>query len=120
MTNGNLMKNNNLNRREFLKQMGIGLTATSLMMSGFNCSKPDKRNLPNIVFIMADDMGYGDVSCLNKDSKIPTPNMDSLAKDGMIFTDAHSGSAVCTPTRYGVLTGRYSWRTRLKSGVVMK
>ncbi len=112
------MKNNNLNRREFLKQMGIGVTATSLMMSGFNCSKPKKRNLPNIVFIMADDMGYGDVACLNPESKIPTPNMDRLAKEGIIFTDAHSGSAVCTPTRYGVLTGRYSWRTRLKSGVL--
>lgn len=73
---------------------------------------------PNIVYILADDLGYGDVSALNPEGKIPTPNMDRLAKEGMVFTDAHSGSAVCTPTRYGVLTGRYAWRTRLASGVL--
>ena len=73
---------------------------------------------PNIVFIMADDMGYGDVRCYNPDSKIPTPNMDKLAQEGIRFTDAHSPSAVCTPTRYGVLTGRYCWRSRLKHGVL--
>ncbi|MCH8048063.1 MAG: arylsulfatase [Planctomycetes bacterium] len=74
--------------------------------------------LPNIVFILADDMGYGDPGCYNPESKIPTPNIDSLARDGMRFTDAHSPSAVCSPTRYGVLTGRYSWRTRMKRGVL--
>ncbi len=73
---------------------------------------------PNIVFILADDMGYGDVGCYNPESKIPTPNMDKLAEEGMIFTDAHSPSAVCTPTRYGLLTGRYCWRTSLKKGVL--
>lgn len=73
---------------------------------------------PNIIFILADDMGYGDLTCLNPKSKIETPNMDRIANEGMIFTDAHSGSAVCTPTRYGVLTGRYCWRTTLKSGVL--
>ena len=67
---------------------------------------------------MADDMGYGDLGCYNKDSKIPTPNMDALAAEGIRFTDAHSPSAVCTPTRYGVLTGRYCWRSRLKRGVL--
>lgn len=72
---------------------------------------------PNIIFIMADDMGYGDVGCYNPDSKIPTPNMDQLAAEGMRFTDAHSASSVCTPSRYSVLTGRYCWRTRLKRGV---
>ncbi|MDQ8209640.1 sulfatase-like hydrolase/transferase [Coraliomargarita sp. SDUM461003] len=76
------------------------------------------KTSPNIVYILADDMGYGDVSALNPDSKIQTPNIDRLAAEGMHFTDAHSGSAVCTPTRYGILTGRYSWRTRLKSGVL--
>ena len=65
----------------------------------------DIHSSPNIVFIMADDMGYGDVGCYNPDSKIPTPNMDKLAQEGIRFTDAHSPSAVCTPTRYGVLTG---------------
>jgi len=74
--------------------------------------------MPNIVYILADDLGYGDLRCLNPESKIPTPNMDRLAAEGLTFTDAHSGSAVCTPTRYGVLTGRYAWRTRLTSGVL--
>ena len=74
---------------------------------------------PNIVFIMADDLGYGDVHCLApKTSKTSTPHADRLARDGMVFTDAHSGSSVCTPTRYGLMTGRYSWRTRLQKGVV--
>ena len=72
---------------------------------------------PNIVYILADDMGVGDVSALNEHSKIPTPNIDRLAAGGKIFTDAHSGSGVCTPTRYGLLTGRYSWRTELQKGV---
>ena len=73
---------------------------------------------PNIVYVMCDDLGYGDIQCLNPEhGKIPTPAADRLAKEGMVFTDAHSGSSVCTPTRYGLLTGRYSWRTRLQKGV---
>lgn len=81
-------------------------------------SPSDTALRPNIVYILADDLGYGDVSCVNQDSKIHTPNMDQLAKEGMIFTDAHSNSAVCTPTRYGILTGRYCWRTRLKKNTL--
>jgi arylsulfatase A len=73
---------------------------------------------PNIVYILCDDLGYGDVSCLNPAGKIKTPHMDRIAREGMIFTDAHSGSSVCTPTRYGVMTGRYAWRTKLKNGVL--
>ena len=74
---------------------------------------------PNIVYIICDDLGYGDLQCLAPaTSKIPTPNADKLASQGMIFTDAHSGSSVCSPTRYGIMTGRYSWRTRLQRGVV--
>lgn len=73
---------------------------------------------PNIIYILCDDLGYGDVACLNPEGKIKTPHMDQLAKEGMTFTDAHSGSAVCTPTRYGVITGRYAWRSRLKSSVL--
>lgn len=73
---------------------------------------------PNIVIILADDMGYGDVRALNPDSAIPTPHLDQLSRDGVTFTDAHTPSAVCTPTRYGLLTGRYCWRTRLKKGVL--
>ena len=73
---------------------------------------------PHIVYILADDLGYGDVRCFNPDGKIATPCLDRLAPEGMRFTDAHSGSAVCTPTRYGILTGRYAWRSSLKSGVL--
>jgi arylsulfatase A-like enzyme len=72
---------------------------------------------PNFVFIFCDDLGWGDVSCLNPESKIQTPNIDRLAASGMNFTDAHTGSAVCTPSRYTLLTGRYCWRTELKSSV---
>ena len=73
---------------------------------------------PNIIFILADDMGYGDVQALNPKSKIPTPHLNRLAKEGMTFTDAHSPSSMCTPTRYGVITGRYCWRSSLKRGVL--
>jgi arylsulfatase A-like enzyme len=72
---------------------------------------------PNIVLILCDDLGYGDVGAFYPAARIPTPHLDKLAREGMRFTDAHSPSSVCTPTRYGVLTGRYCWRTRLKSGV---
>ncbi len=73
---------------------------------------------PNIVYILADDMGPGDVSAYNENGKIPTPHIDRIAREGIRFTDAHSNSSVCTPTRYGILTGRYAWRTRLKSRVL--
>lgn len=74
---------------------------------------------PNIIYILADDMGVGDVQILNPErGKIQTPHMDRLAEEGMIFTDAHTSSAVCTPTRYGILTGRYNWRTRLQTFVL--
>lgn len=73
---------------------------------------------PNVVLVLADDMGYGDVSAYNPDSKIPTPHIDRLAREGMKFTDGHSSSGVCTPTRYSLLTGRYHWRTHLQKGVL--
>ena len=73
---------------------------------------------PNVVLILADDMGYGDVRTLNPASVLPTPNLDRLATEGMRFTDAHTPSSVCTPTRYGLLTGRYAWRGSLKRGVL--
>lgn len=81
------------------------------------CAEDADAQRPNVVIILADDMGYGDVRALNPDSKIPTPHLDGLAASGMTFTDAHTPSAVCTPTRYGLLTGRYCWRSRLKRGV---
>ena len=70
------------------------------------------------MIVLADDLGYGDVHCFNPRGQIATPNIDRLATKGMFFTDAHSGSAVCSPTRYGLLTGRYAWRTTLASGVL--
>lgn len=74
---------------------------------------------PNVVIMLADDMGFGELQCLNPNrGKIPTPQLDALAQTGLVFTDAHSGSSVCTPTRYGLMTGRYAWRTRLQHGVL--
>lgn len=77
-----------------------------------------KSERPNVIVILADDMGYGDVRALNPKSRIPTPALDSLATDGATFLDAHTPSSVCTPTRYGLLTGRYCCRSRLKRGVL--
>ncbi len=99
-------------------------TILMAMVMFYSCASKtsEKRNEtskePNIVYILADDMGYGDLSSLNPESGIQTPNMDGIVKEGIYFTDAHSNSAVCTPTRYGILTGRYAWRSRLKEGVL--
>ena len=93
------------------------LLVPAVLLTACQSGKEPRSALPNIIYILADDMGYGDVSALNERSKIQTPNIDALAGQGMAFSDAHSGSAVCTPTRYGILTGRYAWRTRLKEGV---
>ena len=78
----------------------------------------DTRSGPNIVLILADDLGIGDLECMNPDSRIPTPGMDTIAAEGMRFTDAHAAAAVCTPSRYGLLTGRYCWRGPLKRWVL--
>ena len=84
-----------------------------------SCSEEENQNdVPNIIVILADDLGVGDVGIYNISSTIPTPNINSLAKNGARFEDAHTNAAVCTPTRYGLLTGRYTWRSRLKSGVL--
>ena len=84
------------------------------------CTETDSKSEkhPNIIYILADDLGYGDISAFNPGGKILTPNIDEIAAEGMIFTDAHTTSSVCTPSRYSILTGRYSWRTRLKQGVL--
>lgn len=76
-----------------------------------------QNSQPNVIVIYTDDQGYGDASCLNPESKFQTPNIDRLAREGMTFTDGHCSDTVCTPSRYGLLTGRYSWRTELKKGV---
>ena len=95
------------------------------LLSFINVGKEKKRKLnfsenknPNIVYILADDMGYGDLSSLNENSGIQTPNMDKIVEEGIYFSDAHSNSSVCTPSRYGILTGRYAWRSNLKNGVL--
>ncbi|MEI7775515.1 MAG: arylsulfatase [Verrucomicrobiota bacterium] len=85
-------------------------------LSGVHAADTSK---PNILVILADDLGYGDVRCYNPErGKIPTPNIDRLAAGGMRFTDGHSSSGVCSPSRYTLLTGRYHWRTKLQSGIV--
>ena len=73
---------------------------------------------PNIIYVLADDLGYGDLGAFNPSGKIKTPHLDRMAQQGMKFTDAHTSSSVCTPTRYGILTGRYNWRSPLKRGVL--
>jgi arylsulfatase A len=87
----------------------------SLVLSG--CTTHTEEH-PNIVIIYADDLGYGDISCQNTESKINTPNIDKLANEGIRFIDAHSPAAICTPSRYSLLTGRYCWRTELQKGVL--
>lgn len=105
-----------IGRREFLETLTVGTAAMALgPPSAF---WEGGRRSPNIVLILADDLGYGDPGCNNPESKIPMPNVDRIAARGIRFTDAHSPSAVCTPTRYGLLTGRYCWRTWLKRGVI--
>ncbi len=89
-----------------------------LFTIGCKTSSPEPPKKPNIIFILADDLGYGDISSYNENSKIQTSNIDQLAAEGVIFTDAHTSSAVCTPTRYGILTGRYNWRSTLKKHVL--
>jgi arylsulfatase A-like enzyme len=84
----------------------------------FTCAISCAAENPNIVFILADDLGYGDVRCNFPAGKIATPNIDRLASESMRFTDAHTTSSVCTPTRYSLLTGRYNWRSRLQQGVL--
>ena len=96
-----------------MKLIGLSVAALAFPMIGKAAASP------NIVIVLADDFGYGDAACFDPQfSKIPTPNIDRLAREGMMFTAAHLSSAVCTPTRYGLLTGRYNWRSTLQAGVI--
>ena len=110
-----------MDRRDFLKALGLAAPALALPPGGraAQASAVPPRKLPNILIVLADDMGFGDPGCYNPASKIPTPRMDRLAAESVRFTDAHSPSALCSPTRYGLLTGRYAWRTRLQKFVLM-
>lgn len=98
------------------KLAAVSILSLSILTAVYS----ESADRPNIIYILADDLGYGDVSCLNPErGKIQTPRMDQLAKEGMTFTDAHTSSSVCTPTRYSILTGRYNWRTHLQKQVIM-
>ncbi len=100
----------------YLSALLILLTACGAGGNKADTSRTSKS--PNIIFILADDLGYGDVQAYNPDGKIPTPSLNQLAEEGIRFTNAHSSSAVCTPSRYSILTGRYPWRTHLQNGVL--
>ncbi|WP_019026105.1 sulfatase family protein [Colwellia piezophila] len=95
-----------------------GLLSISAVTTGVYSAEIYAAEQPNIIYILADDMGQGDTTVYNPASKIATPSLDRLAKEGMTFSNMHSNSSVCTPTRYGVITGRYAWRTELKNGVL--
>lgn len=98
-----------------LRWLRLGL----LLLAGtFGRPEISAAERPNVVVILADDLGYGDVSALNPQSAWQTPHLDRLAREGRVFTDVHSASGVCTPSRYALLTGRYSWRGRLKDNVL--
>lgn len=109
------VRTESVNRMSFAMKKSVAFVI-SLLFGGILQAAPPAR--PNVVLVLADDMGYGDVGAYNPDAKIPTPHLDRLAREGMRFTDAHTSSGVCTPTRYSLLTGRYHWRTRLQSGVL--
>ncbi|MDA0933797.1 MAG: sulfatase-like hydrolase/transferase [Planctomycetota bacterium] len=103
----------------FRKQKGAGARAPGMEPAPRKDEPEVARSAPrNLVVLLADDLGAGDLGAYNPTSKIPTPNFDRLAAEGMRFDDAHSPSSVCTPTRYALLTGRYAWRSRLKRGVL--
>ncbi|HKK62368.1 MAG TPA: sulfatase-like hydrolase/transferase [Bacteroidales bacterium] len=93
--------------------IGVMIGLITILLPGCSSEKQN-QDFPNILFILADDLGYGDVACYNPESQIPTPNLDNLASEGMRFTDAHSASTVCTPTRYSILTGRMAFRTGMR------
>lgn len=103
-------------RREFVRSVIGGASTLAMACAARGYAAP--RRLPNVIFILADDMGWGDIGANNANSAIPTPNLDRLAQQGMRFTDMHSSSAVCTPSRYSILTGQYPWRNTDKPGAL--
>lgn len=105
-------------KRKINTLINLAFGGIGFLMIGCKSEEPLQKK-PNVIYILADDMGYGDVAALNPQSKIPTPTLDKMVSNGLTFTDAHSNSAVSTPTRYGTLTGRYAFRSSLKSGVLV-
>jgi len=104
--------------RKFLEPLNFFFSLLTMAFLALSCDRAEPDGRPNIIYILADDLGYGDISSMNPEAAWKTTNIDRIADEGIRFTDAHTGSAVCSPTRYGVLTGRYSWRTSLKQGVL--
>ncbi len=98
----------------------LGLTSAPGLATSRAVQSPQQsgEERPNVIVVMADDLGFGDVSPTNADCKIATPHLQEMADQGLTFYDAHTPSSVCTPTRYGLLTGRYNWRSRLAKGVL--
>ena len=105
--------------RQLIRFGKIAFLALNMLLSAGSYLFGQKSERPNIVIILADDLGYGDLSCYNNALPFKTQHIDALAKEGVRFTDAHSPSSVCSPTRYGLLTGRYAWRGALKKGVLL-
>ena len=106
-----------MNRREFVKFVADG--AVALLDYGHAGARSRAADTPNIILIMADDLGYGDIGCYGS-TKIKTPNIDALARGGMKFTDYHSNCPVCSPTRAALLTGRYQQRSGIEGVVYAK
>jgi arylsulfatase A len=116
MRSDSAVSENRFDRRAFLTTAAMAALSASCATSKPTATKQAKK--PNIVIILADDFGVGDIGALNMGCKVPTPCLDQLVHQSMSFTDAHSASAVCSPTRYGLLTGRYAWRTCLQNWVL--
>ncbi|QZT37388.1 arylsulfatase [Halosquirtibacter xylanolyticus] len=100
-----------------MKPLKHGWLVLSAFLASCGTKEAPQPTQPNVIYILADDLGYGDIEAFNSSCKIKTPHLNQLAKEGAMFTDMHTSSAVCTPTRYGILTGRYNWRSSLKNGV---
>lgn len=104
--------------RTTLLPLLLGPLLGLLLGTGCASAPPARPALPNIVVLYTDDQGYGDCSALNPASRVATPNMDRIAREGLTFTDGHSAASVCTPSRYALLTGRHAWRTEFGDGVL--
>ena len=102
-------------KNQLAKRINLLLLAVMIFIGSAIAACTTSDELPNIVIILVDDMGYGDPGCYNSASKIPTPNIDQLASDGMRFTDAHAAGALCHPSRYGLMTGQYPFRTEVSA-----
>jgi len=107
----------NIFRKRLYSALATGAMLLLLYLSS-SFTREKTPSKPNIVLVVVDDLGYGDIGVYNPVSKIPTPNVDKLASQGVVFTNGHTSASQSSPTRYGIMTGRYSWRTRLQVGVL--